>query len=274
MAIPKIIHQTYKSHDLPAEIKQIVQSLRHLNPNWEYRFYTDRDILDYIKQHFDERTLVAYLRINPVFGAARADLFRYLVLYREGGVYLDIKSTCVKPLDQVIEEDDTFIVTQWQNENGQKDQGAGLFSYLVDELKIKHGEYQQWFIIAEVGSPFIKKVVDDLITNILEYRPWYYGLNSYGKRGVLFLTGPIAYTKSIHEIMMKYHFRYERYDKNLSFVYNALQQSHTKVLPNHYSKHKTYIVSQGWILNIVFNLYILYARLMKSILKSIGKWKD
>lgn len=274
MAIPKIIHQTYKSHNLPIEINKIVESLRSLNPNWDYRFYTDTDILKYIKQNFDDRILNAYLMLNPVYGAARADFFRYLVLYREGGVYLDIKSFCVEPLDNVIKEDDTFILTQWQNESGQKDQGAGLFAYLTEDLKIEHGEYQQWFIIAEVESPFIKKVIDDLVINILDYRPWNYGLNSYGKRGVLFLTGPVAYTKSIHEIIMKHHFRYERYDKNLSFIYNALQQSHTKVLQNHYSKHKTYIVNQGWLLNIIFNIYILCARFIKSILKSIGKWKE
>lgn len=120
MAIPKIIHQTYKSQTLPAPIAPIVAELKDKNPDWEYRFYDDDAVLAYIKAHDDGRILDAYHRINPVYGAAKADLFRYLVLYHEGGVYLDIKSSCIYPLSEIIKSDDTFIVTQWQNEAGQK----------------------------------------------------------------------------------------------------------------------------------------------------------
>ena len=47
---------------------------------------------NYIRREYGESILSCYLRIDPVYGAARADLFRYLLLYRTGGVYLDIKS--------------------------------------------------------------------------------------------------------------------------------------------------------------------------------------
>ncbi len=276
MAIPKIIHQTYFSHQLPVEIQPIVDNLRTKNPNWEYRFYTDDDILAYITTHFDERTLEAYQRINPVYGAAKADLFRYLVLYREGGVYLDIKSTCIYPLDDVIQPDDTFIVTQWQNDKGAKDEGTGLFLYLTEALGIKHGEYQQWFIICEKHSAVMKHVVDSIINNILNYRAWHYGFHSYGKRGVLFVTGPVAYTKAVHEIQSYHPIRFERYDKDIGFVYSALQSSkaHTKILKNHYANHKSYVVNQGSFLNFLSSIYIICIRLSKSVLKSIGQFKE
>lgn len=183
MVIPKIIHQTYRSEALPPEILEIVEGLKSLNPDWEYRFYTDEDILEYIRKNFDEKVLTAYLKINPIYGAAKADLFRYLVLYKEGGVYLDIKSTCIYPLSDVIQSDDQFIVTQWQNEPGQKDEGAGLFRCLRENLNIAHGEYQQWFIIAEKNSPIMKHVVDTVVDNILSYRAWNYRFHCYGKRG-------------------------------------------------------------------------------------------
>lgn len=274
MAIPKIIHQTYKNRQLPQEIEPIVAQLKALNPTWEYRFYTDDDILDYIKTHFDERILTAYQKINPVYGAAKADLFRYLVLYHEGGVYLDIKSTCIYPLDTVIKKDDTFIVTQWQNEVGQKDQGTGLFAELVENMNISNGEYQQWFIICEKQSPIMKYVIHTITENILNYRAWDYNFFSYGKRGVLAITGPIAYTKAIYNIQDKYPIRFVRYDKDIGFEYNAIQNtSHTKVLKNHYANYKSYIVNQGVPLNILFTIYIFAIRLTKSILKSLGIFK-
>jgi hypothetical protein len=67
-------------------------------------------------------------------------------------VYVDIKSTCIYPLNDVIRPDDQFIVTQWQNDLGKKDESTGLFSLPTEELKIKNGEYQQWFIIAKKNS--------------------------------------------------------------------------------------------------------------------------
>lgn len=275
MAIPKIIHQTYRSKELPPEIFEIVEGFRSLNPDWEYRFYTDEDILDYIQKNFDEDILTAYLKINPVYGAAKADLFRYLVLYKEGGVYVDIKSTCIYPLNDVIRPDDQFIVTQWQNDLGKKDESTGFFLYLTEELKIKNGEYQQWFIIAEKNSPVMKHIVDTVVHNILNYRAWDYKFHSYGKRGVLFVTGPIAYTKAIHSVQDKYPIRFERYDIDMGFVYNALKnKSHTHVLAKHYANYKSHVVDQGFALNFLFSIYILGIRLIKNGLKAMGKWKE
>lgn len=272
MAIPKIIHQTYKSQTLPQEIEPIVAQLKALNPTWEYRFYTDDDILNYIKTHFDEKILTAYQKINPIYGTARADLFRYLVLYREGGVYLDIKSTCIYPLDDVIKDDDVFVTAHWQNDKGQRWENAGIHQTLT-KLGLSYGEYQQWFIVCKKNSPIMKAVIDDVVHNILTYRAWHYGLRSYGKRGVLFTTGPVAYTKAIFKIKNQHPIRIERYDKDLGFVYNALEQSHEKVLA-HYSKHKAPIVNQGKFLNFLFSIHIFFARILKEILNVTGNWKE
>lgn len=274
MAIPKIIHQTYKTKELPDQIALIVTELRQKNPDWEYRFYDDEEVLSYIKAHDDGRLLDAYNRINPVYGAAKADLFRYLVLYHEGGVYLDIKSTCIYPLSEVLNDDDTFIVTQWQNEESQTEQGAGLYNCLVKELGIQNGEYQQWFIVCEKHSPIMKHVLNSVIGNILNYRAWHYGFHSYGKRGVLFVTGPVAYTKAIYEMQDKYPIRFERFDKDIGFLYSALENNtaHTKVLKGHYASRKNHVINQGLFLNFLSNVYIVIVRIIKSYLKSIGKF--
>ena len=44
-----------------------------------------------------------YERINPNYGAAKADIFRVLVLHKYGGVYFDIKSK-VDNLDELFEK--------------------------------------------------------------------------------------------------------------------------------------------------------------------------
>lgn len=62
------------------------------NPGWEHRLYNSAKAERFIADHYGVGTLAAYLRIGPEYGAARADLLRYLVIYKHGGVYLDLQS--------------------------------------------------------------------------------------------------------------------------------------------------------------------------------------
>lgn len=54
----------------------------------------------------------AYSVINPVMGAAKADIWRYAVLYTYGGVYFDDDSDMKTPLDQVISSTDRLIMSE------------------------------------------------------------------------------------------------------------------------------------------------------------------
>lgn len=79
------------------------------------RFYDNIAIDAYIATNFGREVHDLYQRIHPSYGAARADLFRYLLIYNEGGYYLDIKRSMVRPLDAVLRSDDRYIVYQWDN---------------------------------------------------------------------------------------------------------------------------------------------------------------
>ena len=50
MLIPRIIHQTYPTKNLPDSILQNIEFLQRNNPGWEYRFYDDVDIEQFIKK--------------------------------------------------------------------------------------------------------------------------------------------------------------------------------------------------------------------------------
>ena len=80
--IPKIIHQTFRTKELPKEIENTVDNLKKMNPDFEYRFYDDEDCYNFIKEHYDDETLSLYLSINPNYGSCRADFFRYLLIYK------------------------------------------------------------------------------------------------------------------------------------------------------------------------------------------------
>lgn len=90
--IPLKIFQTWHTKNLPKNMRECVEKLKEQNPEFEHYLYDDHDCREFIKKHFSEKVLHAYDRIIP--GAYKADLWRYCVLYIEGGIYLDIKFYC------------------------------------------------------------------------------------------------------------------------------------------------------------------------------------
>jgi glycosyltransferase involved in cell wall biosynthesis len=99
MSIPKLIHQTDKSHDIRETYRRFREGLLSLHPDWEYKFYDDAACRKAVEQY-----LPAFL---PIYDSAsiiqKADIFRIVIVYGEGGFYLDMDIECLKPLDDLCE---------------------------------------------------------------------------------------------------------------------------------------------------------------------------
>lgn len=233
--IPKQIHQTFYTKDLPSELKNNVEKLKRLNAGWEYKLYDDSDITDFIKKHYEPHVLEKFQRIDQKYGAARADLFRYLLIYKLGGFYLDIKASMDVPLDTVLRPDDEYILAQWNN-NGQFKQWGTHY----DLPHVEGGEFQQWHIGAAPGHPFLKATIENVLANIEKYNPSLHGI---GKTGVIKVTGPVAYTASIAPLMPLYPHRLVKDHKELGLSYSIynnesdlqVNEIHKKSFNSHYS---------------------------------------
>jgi inositol phosphorylceramide mannosyltransferase catalytic subunit len=241
--VPRILHQTYPTKNLPAPLHAAVEQMRAANPHWDFRLYDDADIVDYIRSEYGELILAAYLRIDPMYGAARADLFRYLLMYRTGGVYLDIKSVATRALNEVLRPDDTYILSQW---SGTRFAGMGMGVHSALRA-IEGTEYQQWHIVAAPGHPFLKSVIENVLRNLRIYNP---GIHGVGKDGVLAVTGPIAYTLAIHPLLPLYPHRFVDSAKDLGFDYNLFMtgrnsSAHTFLFRSHYAALRRPITAVG-----------------------------
>lgn len=106
--IPAIIHQTFVSTDLPDRTFDAAQSWIDLNPEFEYRFYDDSDHVNLLEERFDKNVLAAYHKLPR--GAFRADLWRYCILFQNGGIYADIDTVCQSSLRSALKADDAFVV--------------------------------------------------------------------------------------------------------------------------------------------------------------------
>ena len=195
MNIPYLLFSTcsaeHQSIDL---VRQERESLLQRNSEWEYSCLSDNDCDSFLGKYYPGRVYEAYKRLNPDYGAARADLVRYCLIYKFGGMYLDIKSTSKVPLRDLIRKGDEYILGQWDNGAQEPHAGWGLHQQVND---IKGGEYQQWFIIGRPRHPFLESAIKAVTRNILEFPRW--SKHTFGRMAVLELTGPIAYSRAIQD---------------------------------------------------------------------------
>lgn len=157
--IPRKIFQTNREQVLPG-MKDALDSWVRLNPEYEYHYYPTDECRAYLVEHFSERVVRAYDVLIP--GAYKADLWRYCILYREGGVYADSAMVLERPLSVIIHPDDRFIVPIDGGYEG------GLYNA---------------FICCTPQHPLLKKTIE-IVLNRVEKR-------EYGYRD-LWPTGPVA----------------------------------------------------------------------------------
>jgi len=91
--IPKIIHQIWLGGAMPPRLASFSEEWRRLHPAWEYRLWTDQDM--------------PALRHDAIFRATRsfaqkADILRYEVVARHGGMYVDADFEPIRPFDELV----------------------------------------------------------------------------------------------------------------------------------------------------------------------------
>ncbi len=203
--VPKKLYRTWCTSDpegicggRKADIDAL-NSTQKAIPDWEQIIYGDKEIDNFLEKEFgkDHKVTKAYNLINPKYGAARADLFRYLIIYKYGGLYLDMKSCVNGPIPEMPKDKDMWV-SEW---------GSDIQAHLFPEI----GEYQNWYIYARKGAPVMKEIIERVVHNIytLHENPHIniniadssfknsIGTETKSKGNVLSTTGPIAMTIAI-----------------------------------------------------------------------------
>ncbi|UJR21705.1 hypothetical protein I4U23_024782 [Adineta vaga] len=99
--IPRIIHQTWKIRQVPERWNRTVESVRQYNDHqFEYRLWTDEDIHQFV--HQEEPYLYEHTFLKYPFDIQRIDAFRYIVLHRLGGIYIDMDNGCYQSFESLL----------------------------------------------------------------------------------------------------------------------------------------------------------------------------
>jgi hypothetical protein len=214
--IPLNIYRTWSSTTLPVSFQNAWNDTALHNQNARQILFTDRSMNVFMRKYYAEKTpwrhavFGAYQSINPLYGAARADFFRYALIYQLGGIYLDIKSSAYD-ISKIIRPDDEMILSHWPLTSIVR-----LWSQL--HLLKFSGEYQQWWLAARAGHPMLESVLNYTMHNIHTYSTRRYDAkrcasvrNLIGTSLVLYLvpscrgtdvlwtTGPFAFSRAIDD---------------------------------------------------------------------------
>ena len=111
--IPRVIYQTYKSNSINKDLYKNVESWINLNPSYQYEFYDDERIRQFLLKEYGPKYVERFDSIKV--GASKSDYFRILIIYKYGGVYADLDNKLLKPLDEIINPEDTEILHKQLN---------------------------------------------------------------------------------------------------------------------------------------------------------------
>ncbi|MEO0851442.1 MAG: glycosyltransferase, partial [Pseudomonadota bacterium] len=116
--IPKNIFFIYLEgvHEIPVPLLNNIKEIDQNNPGWTVTIYDKKMAEEFIDREYGAKTLSTYKSINSQYYAARADFLRYLICHKYGGVYLDVKVQLDKPLGEILNCDDEFLLLQWDTQ--------------------------------------------------------------------------------------------------------------------------------------------------------------
>ncbi len=168
--IPLNVYQTWYTTDLPPKMKECHELLKKQNPEFTFHLFDDQNCQDFIKKHFDQKVLNAYNTLIP--GAYKADLWRYCVLYIQGGIYLDIKYFCVNDFKLIALTDKEYFVRDFSDR----------FT-MGPMIGLDQGIYNG-LLVSKPNNPILKEAIDKIVTYVEKQ---FYGTHPLDVTGPLML---------------------------------------------------------------------------------------
>ena len=216
--IPLNIFQTWHTKELTPSMFYSVSTIKILNPRFNYQLFDDNDCREFIQQHFDPSVLDAYDTLIP--GAYKADLWRYCILYKKGGIYLDIK---YKPMNQFR------MITLTEKEHWVLDaDGDGIYNALI---------------VAKPGNVILRRAIEQVVENV---KNRYYGGSCLDPTGPKLLSRYFSREEK-HSLDMKHEYYFEDVNNRvINFNGIPIFKSYSGYLTDYHNTKKTEHYSALW----------------------------
>lgn len=132
------IWQTYETPigELPEDAVRCTRSWYKINRRWNYHYMSGQDRENFFKEYFDGEVYDTYMKMP--MGVMKAGLWRFAILYIHGGIYADLDTMCIDPIEHWLDQEHDMVLdiegdTPW---------------------------YATQVIAARKGHPFLKNAID------------------------------------------------------------------------------------------------------------------
>jgi mannosyltransferase OCH1-like enzyme len=158
------IYLTWETSDtekMPPKMKETIELLKKVNNDCNIYIFDKDDRVNFIKKYFIKEVINAYNSLIP--GPYKADLWRYCILYKYGGIYQDIKMQPINGFkySQLLLNDKEYYIRDHDMS------GRGIYNAVL---------------ICKPRNQILLKCINKIIDNI---KNKYYGMSS------LYPTGPM-----------------------------------------------------------------------------------
>lgn len=105
--IPKIFHHVWPGLDpFPESFKYYIQTWKDKHPDWKFMFWTPNNLFKLQNQKWYD--------LEETY-AGKSDIARYEVLKNFGGIYIDVDMECFKPIDEILNGVEFFVMYEQDN---------------------------------------------------------------------------------------------------------------------------------------------------------------
>jgi len=173
---------------------------------FNYQFFNDEMCNEFMKQNFDEKINIAYSMLP--MAVMKADLWRYCILYKYGGIYADTDTVCnINP---------TIFINK---------------SFMTVAPEPAHNYFCQWSFAAPAGSPILKSIIDLSVERILN-------TEIKGEHIIHYLTGPACFTDGIVKYLKEKNLpTFENIDQYYNYPSHILAVFDKKNFHDKFIKH-------------------------------------
>lgn len=195
-SIPNIVYQVWVNRNVPEKLARSIQQFRDHNPNFSFILYDDEQRDQYMLQRWGDHKIYPIFK-KLVFQPAKADIFRYCLLFDKGGFYFDIKSGLKTSIDSVVPKQSKGILSYEINDIPEEE--------LIHLNKKNYLHYPnkiclQWGLGFCAGHPILQAMIDTIVQRYPEFQNKVF---ANPKMAILKFTGPILLTHIIHSYASK-----------------------------------------------------------------------
>jgi hypothetical protein len=144
--IPRILHQTWKSAEVPAPLAGFQARWRALHPDFQYRLWTDAHNDVFVRDEYPELYPLYRSFTREIY---RADMVRCLYLLRFGGVYVDLDVEPLRSLDEFLADAGDCVLGAEPEAHARKRRGKSSLACNA-------------ILASAPGHPFWRRMMDEI----------------------------------------------------------------------------------------------------------------